>query len=233
MKFLFTQQQLVVALILLAGCKKKSDLSRVENVFSTDDRSRVPSDSSGYKTIVKLVSSQCTGFWIGSTTVMTAAHCIENSDGGDFTSVSARVSDGRIISLRLIKKGPHSKTSGPVGDYAFLESQSYSSEKWLSPAFSEARVGMDLSLVAFHGDTQDELKMSSNCNVKSLLPNRLFLHDCDMTRGASGAPILSVIDNKWRVIGVQSSENRQNQKQSLKLENYSDLNSNIGVIPVL
>lgn len=89
----------------------------------------------------------------------------------------------------------------------------------------------DLSrtLLDMRGNPYQVLNQSaqSGCSVRAVMPNGVLYHDCDLERGASGAPLLRCDPNgKCTIIGVNVAEQRNGGAYSLHLKEYSDQYTN-------
>lgn len=69
-----------------------------------------------------------------------------------------------------------------------------------------------------------------NCNItKKQVEWDFFLHNCDMTRGASGGPIFGYWDGQPYIYAINVADYRNGGDTSLQLSDYTDQNANIAV----
>ncbi|UJR12251.1 hypothetical protein I4U23_016428 [Adineta vaga] len=70
-----------------------------------------------------------------------------------------------------------------------------------------------------------------NCRIIKELSSKLFLHDCNAGRGASGGPIFVYGNNKPYIYLLHVAEYRNGGDTTLYLSKYNDNNANIAIWP--
>jgi protease YdgD len=69
----------------------------------------------------------------------------------------------------------------------------------------------------------------SKCRIIKQSTSNFFLHDCNMSRGASGGPIFEYLDGQPTIYALNVAEYRNGGDTSLQLLQYTDENANIAI----
>ncbi len=85
--------------------------------------------------------------------------------------------------------------------------------------------------VGYSGDFQNGQTAGAhvNCSITQQKRQNFFIHNCDMTRGASGGPIFAYWNGEPNIYAVNVAEYRDGGDTSLKLTDYVDTNANIAI----
>lgn len=161
----------------------------------------------------------CTGVLIAPGTVLTAAHCLARVSRGeiDITSLRFRAGlrDGASIAERGVKRavihpgyriGAPSSSENVRHDVALVElDQPIASG--IASSFRVDRLSADdqeVSVVSYAQGRSEALSRQARCQVVDR--NRdLFVFDCDVTFGASGAPVFARVGGRSRIVSLISS----------------------------
>ena len=94
---------------------------------------------------------------------------------------------------------------------------------------SSPKKGMTLKLAGFHGDFNGYLGVvENNCSVVTIYSSTLY-HNCDATRGASGAPIYKCGESGCHVYGIHVGADRDGTSKSLQGIKYSSKYANVAL----
>lgn len=227
--------------IILAFLTLSSPTAWGFNVFGDDDRTEVDASSHPYSRIVQIAGG-CTGSFVGSNLVLTAAHCIEDQIGrnenGYYIKNEIRIYAGQKRDDVAVA------TSARWGD---IDSNRHSSDDWAvlrinknlgdtygyfgfkGHLYVNSSLNNGVSLLAHHGDLPWDKLYSSSGRITYHYSSGKLYHTCDDTRGASGAPIVNHEDGQWLVVALNVAEYRNGGDKSLYLKRYSYDYTNIGV----
>jgi protease YdgD len=220
-KFIFS----LAGILILSGLPAQAQLLPpiLSSIFGPDNRILADVRVYPYNAIVSVrtikqdgLSYTCTGAWVGPRLVLTAAHCLEGHDPQ--TSVRVRTADGRGD---VLARGPFVSTYGQVPiqrighdshDWVLIElPRALGQAGWLEvdEEFSVGPRFVEPVRLAGYSSDRSGLTVHENCLVMQARRDGTMGHDCDMTRGASGAPILHCReDGKCFVVGVNITEVR-------------------------
>jgi V8-like Glu-specific endopeptidase len=192
--------------------------SAVSRVDRDRWRSVVVSNHRYVRSIVQIhnrtQNKTCTGFFVDTYMVMTAAHCFRLGDAlaafRDTPQNGKNFMTGEREFLEIDYQFSHGRWDGDVNstgafDLAFLLMAKPSSD-WLPVSTAPVRPGTKLMAIGYSGDLNRGyfLQIDYGCQANSVRANDHLASDCVIWRGNSGGPILSAGTNP-RVVGVNSS----------------------------
>ncbi len=161
----------------------------------------------------------CTGVLIGPGLVLTAGHCLNRVNQGivDIRDLRFRAGlrDGAAIAERGVKRAvvhPGYRIGGAVSaenvrhDVALLELDSPIASG-IAASFRVDHLSAnskDVSVVSYAQGRAEALSRQARCNVVGKFQD-LFAFDCDVTFGASGAPVFARVGDRSRIVSLISS----------------------------
>lgn len=198
--------KLLLLLILMAPSAYANQVG-IKSVFGDDDRSALKSHQYPYSAIVRLENSEgghCSGSLIGRDLVLTNSHCLITASGSKRSGIRAQIHGlaGFSPSVRVIdyELGTEDYSNEPHNDWALARLERPIGDVvgvfGLAPT---ATSGDGFNLVGFSGDFKGgkTAGVHENCRLLGMKPSyQVMMHDCDMTRGASGSAI-------WKKSGQQ------------------------------
>jgi V8-like Glu-specific endopeptidase len=194
--------QLIVACSILLGCNTESPDNKLDSVFGTDGRVVLPSTY----TFIGDYGGVCTAFAIGPRLLMTAAHCTF----GDIEHKWTAHGSGKIYTSTLLQRGMSSPKvrrklffAEIMNDWAVLKLDP-PVDRWLELDTS-ATEGDKIAVAGYSEDIKGA-SGHNGCIIKQIKYN-VIGHNCDMRDGASGGPVMKRKDDRWFVVGIQSTEN--------------------------
>ncbi|MCP4467665.1 MAG: trypsin-like serine protease [Halieaceae bacterium] len=203
----------------------------LENAYGNEDRQFVTSAKFPWSTVGKL-STQCTATLIDRRLIITASHCLFDSQGkwkaNDIyffpNLVSGQARDrARITYAWTGSLTPFAQTATLQDDWAIglIDADLGDRYSWVGVRNYLAVPGDSVTLTGYSQDLRggDTATAHVDCKVRGYVNGQLA-HDCDMTKGASGGPLWSRTSGDVYIVGINSLMHMDGGRQHLA--NYDD-----------
>jgi protease YdgD len=188
------------------------ELSRRDEIFGWEAVGRIDIDRGGF----------CTGALIATDLVLTAGHCVFGPDGtpidaGRMTFRAGLTDDKAIAEVRVARSVAHPdfRPAGPINadfvrhDVALLQLETPILAAVAAPFSVETPSNRGtVSVVSYAEGREDALSWQKVCKVLGKQEG-LIMVDCDVTFGASGAPVLDRSFGRARIVSIISGGYRE------------------------
>ena len=207
----------ILSLILLLFC---GPLAAQETELVT---LQTRSESRGWEGVGRLDiidKGFCTAALIQSRLILTAAHCLYDTDGSlispDRFVFEAGLRDGRAEASRGISRmlphpgydhnGPSTDTSEIANDIALLELDQPIRNGRITPyaIAPKPQSGDEVGIVSYGRDRANAASLQEVCDVIER-QRGVILMSCEITFGSSGAPVFTIKDGQAQIVSVVSS----------------------------
>jgi V8-like Glu-specific endopeptidase len=231
------------------------------NIYGHDDRIPMTNTQQPWSAIGRLRSSPdargmidiCTATLVENDVILTAAHCFFDKGtvkNGDFFFQPMMVNGASPVTAHVISvvydtRYPSMSEDQAIGhDWALAKlDQDLGSAQGTIPVYDAdpfllsnlTSTEKAITLVGYSGDYNDgkTATISKNCSVRKSGMGSIMYHDCSMTPGASGGPLLiQTRDDKWVVVGVNVAERVDSAGHEYHDPTYADSNANLAVSSV-
>jgi protease YdgD len=169
----------------------------------------------------------CTAVLVAPDRVVTAAHCLYDAVAGRWYAPAELVflagydrerytAQGRGRTIRMGDRRPpqaRANLEGIQNDWAIvvleapLDVEPLETARWhVSREARADRRALPTVAAGFARPATHALTVKSDCRPMSAAPDTaLLVHRCGMDRGASGGPILGLVDGRWKLLAIQTA----------------------------
>lgn len=228
------------------------DLPQTANVFGAADRDLItPENIVGHRVrnkIGKLIDPLglgCTASLIWKNLILSAAHCVYDEDNpgellkGEYRFCIGHDEDGNCEAESSVNHfwwgTLDADSGGRQNDWVILRLDEPLGDRfgyfgWRTPDSWEDNVNLAGFGGFFFGGNR--LNINTNCRLRgSFRDDKLFLHDCDTSRGDSGSPVFTCNDDDCRIVALHVAAYRNGEDSSLVVDEYSQDVANIAISP--
>lgn len=206
---------ILLTLVCLQVLSAKAGL---DIVVGSDDRVAAPLDYP-YRVIGRLTTrtgSLCTSFMVSKTTAVTNAHCVVSDKDEVLAPEEVEIyldfHKKYFPAKRIVISKSYLKDKMKF-DFAFIEIEEeaghvtgYFGTRAFDPGLARKDI---LQLSGYSLDVKNgwELfRQKKLCRSEKPSVDGLIMHDCDMEKGASGAPVFIKVDEQFYVVGINSRQ---------------------------
>jgi protease YdgD len=232
----------VIAAASACGSAASETASETRNVFSLDNREDVLSGAYPWSAVGR-IDSGCTGTLVAPQLVLTAAHCVFDSEK---KVVKKSLAYFRPNLIRGVSKAPTWIEHAWFGsetpeddrgrDWAILKLEkpigAGPAFRWVPVRDVDVAAGLPFttSLAGYSSDRDggDTASVHRGCYIHEKLGERL-LHDCDATGGVSGGPMITVYDGTPNIVAISVSEYRGGASDSVHVDAYRRELANVAI----
>lgn len=207
----------MMSIALCMHCAPSRERVETEHVFSPDSRLTLSSEDTPWSAIGRVedrTGTWCTGALVAPDLVLTNAHCVLD----DFGALRADLSfcpafrNGRCRHRSFATHtwwGTANPRANRASDWAILRLRSPLGLTYGTfPIRRETLApNEEVSLVSYSTDFQNGTApaIQQTCHVMGE-EFGYYLHDCDMTSGASGSPLLQERDGRMEIVALNAAE---------------------------
>ena len=196
------------------------------SAYAADRRTIVDPNAPPWNAVAKVqtnIGTRCTGVLIAPTIVLTAAHCLYNPRTRALLQpLSLHVLFGyeragyrwhRLVARYVVGPGfDGSKPPPQSADWARLDLAVGVPISPLQLFDSTVAAGLPAALAGYNQDRAQLLMVDLVCHLLRAAyiqgGAKFLIHDCDGTRGTSGAPLLTKQNGRWAVLGINIAAGR-------------------------
>ena len=186
------------------------DLAEKRSVIGNDDRQLQVPDSFPY-TAIGRIAIGCTGTFVAPKVVLTAGHCVHNSNSGWFSNLDVHRAKGcnpdpgtthtwtSVFTINAWINNPL-----PENDIAWIVVDSDSPVTMSITALTPPATSTTIYIYGYPDDLANQCLYGTSCSLAEVQSKRL-MYTCDTFNGNSGSPIYYLNSNNVHtIIGVHA-----------------------------